>query len=160
MDILFFDKTDGLVAGETAWGFQPSVWRDSRDRLWFSTIKGVGMVDPSELRISETTFAPRVTSSGYVDREGVSRDLPVSEEGVDVPPGGGSMEFKFTAPNFSAPSRVGFEHALFRGGSLVEEGHGHDRELRYAWLPPGDYRLEIRASNHHGVEHPEPVSLA
>ncbi len=157
----FFGTADGLVSGETAWGFQPSSGRDSQGRLWFPTIRGVGMVDPRGFGKSAVSVSAATTllAAGYVDRLGARRNLLSSagEGGKAVAAGGSGLHFRFASPNFSAPDRVSFEHRLYLDGARAHEGDGHERELRFALLPPGDYRLEIRARNHHGVDHPEPA---
>lgn len=158
IDVQFFGEADGLVSGETAWGFQPSATRDRRGRLWFSTIRGVAMVDPRQFGMSSVSAATMLTGGGYVDRSGVEQSLLMSAGGRrTIEAGGSDLRFRFTSPNFSAPDRVSFEHRLFLDGAPAHRGINSERELRFALLPPGDYRLEILARNHHGVAHSEPA---
>ena len=159
IDAQFFGTADGLLSGETAWGFQPSSVRDSQGRLWFPTIRGVGVMDPRRTGMSAASAATTLIAAGYVDRLGARRNLLASaDKGRQaVAAGGSGLHFRFTSPNFSAPERVSFEHRLYLNGARAHQGDGHERDLRFALLPPGDYRLEIRARNHRGVVHPEPA---
>src|SRR5262249_35868312 len=52
------DQNDGLVGLECPYGQQPTCARDANGRLWFATVKGVAMIDPS--LFSNNTVAPLV----------------------------------------------------------------------------------------------------
>ena len=119
-------------------------WKSSDGRLWFPTIKGLVVVDPAHLR-SNPLPPPVHIEQLLVDGR------PVALTGhLDLPPGGGELEFHYTATSLLIPERVRFRYML--------EGYDHDwvdagtrRVAYYTQVPPGSYRFRVIAANNDGV---------
>jgi len=119
-------------------------WKSSDGRLWFPTIKGLVVVDPARLR--SNPLPPPV----HIERLLVD-DRPVELSGhLELPPGGGGLEFHYTATSLLIPERVRFRYML--------EGYDHDwvdagtrRVAYYTQVPGGRYRFRVIAANNDGV---------
>ena len=66
-----FDQDDGLISREVNGGVQPAGWKGGDGRLWFPTIKGVTVVDPTSLSLDPPP--PIVLEDVVVDQEKASR---------------------------------------------------------------------------------------
>jgi signal transduction histidine kinase/ligand-binding sensor domain-containing protein/DNA-binding response OmpR family regulator len=113
-------------------------------RLWFPTIKGLVVVNPAHLR-SNPLPPPVHIEQLLVDGR------PTGLTGhLDLPPGGGGLEFHYTATSLLIPERVRFRYML--------EGYDHDwveagtrRVAYYTQVPGGSYRFRVIAANNDGV---------
>ncbi len=150
---LALSRPDGLRTDGVMGGAQPSGWRASDGRLWFATVDGVAIVDPSKL--TRNTVPPQV-NVGPVRADG--RVWPKGHD-VTLPAGTGDIEIDYMAASFVAPSRMQFEYKL--------EGHDRDwvsvgtrRTAYFNNLGPGSYRLVVRASNSDGVWNRDGAALA
>jgi diguanylate cyclase (GGDEF)-like protein len=123
---------------------QPGGARTPDGRLWFTTAKGIVVVDPQHL-LHNNVVPPVYVESVVAD--GVSRHF---SGGLDISPGLKAIEFQYTALSFRVPDRVQFRYKL--------EGYDHDwvdpgsrRVAYYTKLPPGNYRFRVIAANDDGV---------
>jgi diguanylate cyclase (GGDEF)-like protein len=142
--LVSYSTADGLKRAECSGGTQPAAWKDSKGRLWFSTIRGVAMIDPAsfrrnllpppvhieKVRINGTEFSPQLEPS--------------------VPPGRGDMEFHYTALSFVDPAHVQFKYRL-EGFQTEWVDAGNRRVAYYTNIPPAQYRFQVIASNNDGV---------
>ena len=138
-----YGKGDGMNTTECNGGFQPAGWKTRDGRLWFPTMKGPVAVNPARLQIRDTP-QPVMIEQVFVDGGEVD-----PRSAVHTPPGKGSLEFRYAAPNFRSPHRVAFRYRL----------HGFDKSwidaggrpiAYYTNIPPGKYRFEVIASNGEG----------
>jgi signal transduction histidine kinase len=60
------------------------------------------------------------------------------------------LGFKFTAPSFTAPDRVRFKWRLV-GLEKEWTGESTEREVKYNFVPPGNYTFQVKACNSDGV---------
>jgi PAS domain S-box-containing protein len=156
-----FTVSDGLGSVECRAGFQPNAIRDSQGRFWYATMKGVARVDPKLFRLDTTPPPVRIESGSYVNRDGVRRHVnPEGQAPVEVPPGSSQFGVRFTALNFSDPEKVRFRYRLLRGNRVLQQLETKDRNAAAMLLPPGRYRFEVWAANHHGVWNPKPATLS
>jgi ligand-binding sensor domain-containing protein/signal transduction histidine kinase len=85
---------------------------------------------------------------------GASRPPPfggAASPPLRLPPGSGRvLEFRFTAPVFTAPEKAAFRYRL-RGADDRWIDAGNRREAYFTRLRPGDYSFEVMAANHRGV---------
>jgi len=72
------DKWDGMRLSETSSGFQPASCKMESGELWFSTPKGVAVVDPQHLSINE--FPPPIYIEALVLQNGKRIDLPIENK--------------------------------------------------------------------------------
>jgi diguanylate cyclase (GGDEF)-like protein len=137
-----YGKSDGMKIAECDGGFQPAGWKSSDGRLWFPTLRGVVVIDPSR-----DSSAPRVLLTGVqVNHHPLT---PVGSSDL----GGGDLEFHYAALTFQTPERVHYRYKL----ENVDAGWvdaGSRREAFYTLVPPGRYRFLVVAASHEGVWNP------
>jgi hypothetical protein len=148
----------GLEHGLSSTGCNLAAIRTRAGELWFSTYRGIAVVDPGEIK-DETDVSPtltvlidRVTVNGKTVEPGGIRDGMVFYDAEE-------MVFRFTAPYFAAPGKVRFKYKLdgFDGDWVYHEW-GKERMAVYTDLPPGDYRFNVAAGA--GALSPNGASMA
>jgi ligand-binding sensor domain-containing protein/two-component sensor histidine kinase len=137
---LLFDTTDGLRTTEGLLSNAPG-FQSPDGRLWFATGKGVSVVDPVQVAITDA--APPVKI------EGLSVDGKTLESG-DYPDGRGETAVDFTALSFRAPGKIRFRYRL-EGLDADWIESGSRRRAYYSSLPPGRYTFTVMASNPDGT---------
>ncbi len=123
---------------------QNAGWKSPDGRLWFPSIKGLVVVDPTHF--TSNPLPPPV----HIERILVDgRAVPVTDS-VTVPPGGGGLELHYTATSLLVPERVRFRYRL--------EGYDHDwveaggrRVAYYTRVPGGRYRFHVLAPCRSGL---------
>ena len=134
---------DGMDSQETNGGYWPDALRSKDGRLWFPTLKGAVVVDPAHLPIDREP--PRViVEETVVDNRAVG-----PEASTKVPPGQGSVEFRYTGLSAAAPSRIHFWYQL-EGFDKSAIDAGSRRTAYYTNIPPGRYRFHVSACNGDG----------
>jgi signal transduction histidine kinase/ligand-binding sensor domain-containing protein len=149
-----YTTADGLRSNECHGGSQPAGVRTRDGRLWFPTLRGVAIIDPSRPRAAQPP--PVVIEDVVVDR---LRQPHAGTAGPELVPGADSLELHYTALDFRAPERLTFRYRL--GGfdrDWVEAGTR--RIAYYTRIPPGTYRFEVTACTHDGVCNEAGASLA
>jgi signal transduction histidine kinase/CheY-like chemotaxis protein/HPt (histidine-containing phosphotransfer) domain-containing protein len=135
--------SDGLKSNECNGG-SPAGWRTRDGKMWFATVKGVAVIDPSNIRLNPVP--PRVAvEKVIVDGKSVS-----ARDRLEAPPGAGQLEFHFTALSFLAPEKVRFKYQL-EGFDKKWVDAGTRRVAYYTNLPPGTYRFRVIACNNDGL---------
>jgi signal transduction histidine kinase/ligand-binding sensor domain-containing protein/ActR/RegA family two-component response regulator len=148
-----YGVADGLRSAECNGGSAPAAIRARDGRLWFPTIRGAAAIDPRHL--TTNTLAPPVRLQSLLrDREPV----PLSD-GSRLPPGGGDLEFHYTALSYVDPEHVRFRYRL-EGFDKEWIDAGTRRVAFYTNLPPGTYRFRVIAANSDGVWNEEGASFA
>lgn len=151
-----FGKGDGLRHLECAGGFQPSCQKMQDGKLWFSTVGGIVLIDPKNLRSNES---PPVNHIERIILDGESV-LPMagslavggSSEAhpVIIPPGLHRLEIHYTGLNFRAPEQVQFKYRLAGYDDRWEDA-GTRRAAYFNRVAPGRYRFQVMAANNQGV---------
>ncbi len=147
-----YGTPDGMTTRECNGGFQPAGWKAHDGRLWFPTMKGVVVVDPRKVGNAGTPLQP-VLEQAFIDRREVS-----TRAGVEVPPGRGQLELRYSAPYFRAAYRVLFRYKL-EGFDRDWIDAGRRRVAYYTNIPPGHYRFQVIASNDGGAWSSSAASL-
>jgi PAS domain S-box-containing protein len=148
-----YDTADGMKTSEASNpGAQPGGCRTRDGKLWFTTQKGVVVVDPR--RLPHNDRIPPVVIEEVVADGARLAPLP----GLRIAAGNDKVEFHYTSLSLSVPSRVRFQVQL--------EGYDRDwvdadarRAAYYTNLPPGRYRFRAIAANDDGVWNREGASL-
>jgi signal transduction histidine kinase len=162
---LSFTKADGLPSMECSGGSQPSGCRSRDGRLWFPTVKGLAVIDPSKVTLNplpppvvieealvDDVAAPLVRATTAAERSpsGLANGLSMDPTQLQMGPGKQRVEFRFTALSLTAPQKVHFKYKLEGlGGDWVDAGTR--RVAHYEYLPPGEYRFHVTACNNDGV---------
>jgi signal transduction histidine kinase/ligand-binding sensor domain-containing protein len=139
-----FGVGDGMTTSECNGGGQPAGWQGRDGRLWIPTARGVVMLDPQRIALSEVV-PPVVIEQVLVDR--VNRDMRAP---IGVPAGPGALEIHYTGLSFTAPEYLRFRFRLtgFEGDWTDA---GTRRTAYYSHLPAGDYTFQVMAANREGV---------
>jgi hypothetical protein len=166
INCLHFTKSDGLPSLECNGGTEPSGCRTRDGRLWFSTVKGLAVVDPETVAINRRP--PPVAIQEIViegrERRTVSdadllRVVGTDARPLKIAPGARRLEFHYTGLSFTEPLKVRFKYKL---EGLEEDWveAGTRRTAYYMPLNPGSYRFRVQACNNDGVWNEEGTSLA
>lgn len=143
-----YGRAEGMESLECTGGFSPAGLRTRDGRLWFSTVKGLVMVDPAVITRNEP--APPVVVE-EVTADGVPLSLHDNQsDGFEIVPGVQRIEFRFTALSLVAPERNRFKYRL-EGLEKDWVDAGHQRSTVYTHLPPGHYQFRVTACNNDGV---------
>ncbi len=146
---------DALRTVECQPGVQPAVKLMRDGRLWFSTIRGVLVIDPSHWQ--------RVLPATSV----VVEDVIINGKSENpqqfqlIPPGNANLTFRYAALSYTSPSRITFRYRL-EGFDKQWVDAGSRREAFYTNIPPGHYRFVVAAMNVDGklYETSTPVKLS
>ncbi len=144
---------DGMKNRECNGANQPPAWRDGAGQLWFPTIAGVTVVDPT--RLTGNPVAPPVNLEQLV----VDGRSVAPREGLTLAPGARNLEFHYVAPSFVAPTRVRYRYRL-EGLDTEWVDAGTRRAAYYSRLPPSHYRFQVAAANDEGVWNETGASLS
>ncbi|MDB5174158.1 MAG: putative two-component system sensor kinase [Phycisphaerales bacterium] len=134
-----FSPTDAQRTIECKPGVQPSARRMRDGRIWFSTTRGVIVLDPG--RFQRRAAATPVT---IIDDVIVNGESHRPAEIATLPPGKTNLEFHYAALTFLAPTRVVYRYRL-DGFDKDWINAGARREAFYNNLPPGKYRFRVSA---------------
>src|SRR5579859_776849 len=133
-------------------GSQPGGCKTPDGRLWFSTMKGIVVVDPRNLT-HNNLVPPVIVESVVADGVTQPRGGP-----LEILPGMKAIEIHYTALSLRIPERVRFKYQL--------TGYDHDwvdpgvrRVAYYTNLPPGKYSFRIIAANDDGLWNDQGASV-
>jgi ligand-binding sensor domain-containing protein/signal transduction histidine kinase len=159
-----FRRAEGMLSEESAGGFYPAGLKTSSGLLWFSTSKGVCVVNPRFLP-GETPVPNAVLEEVIIDdgpafrmRRPTPRDQNQSMKVASahsanflrIHPGKHHIEFRFTGLSFDAPELIRFRYRL-EGLESDWVDAGTRRSAFYSYLPSGSYRFHVGACNNNGV---------
>jgi ligand-binding sensor domain-containing protein/signal transduction histidine kinase len=160
-----YGKAEGMESVECTGGFCPAGLKTRDGRLWFSTAKGVVIVDPKnipvnavapavvidELQVDGALVAADVNNPVPPDPKSAIRILepksrPLRSSEVAIGPGARRVEFRYSALSFTAPEKLRFRYQLDGLDSDWVEA-GTRRVAEYPYLPPGHYQFRVTACN-------------
>ena len=147
-----FDFLDGLPGTAQQRKPFPTAVEGSDGRLWFSTNKGVALIDPA--RVSRNTASPPVSVRSLSTGEEAYETFPA----LQLPKGTTSLRIDYTALSLSIPERVRFRYRL-EGVDRGWQEAGTRREAYYTNLGPGSYRFQVIAANNDGIWNEEGAVL-
>jgi signal transduction histidine kinase/ligand-binding sensor domain-containing protein len=142
-DVREFGLADGLHSTEGA-NRNSSVVADSLGRIWFSTSRGLSVVDPAHL-VDNSPAA--IVHLDAISADGVAIDIANS---IRIPAGPRRITLNYIGLSLSAPERIRFRYSL-DGVDRSWNGPTASREAAYTNLGPGSYRFHIVASNSDGI---------
>ncbi|MBV9679135.1 MAG: hypothetical protein JO185_22560 [Acidobacteriaceae bacterium] len=138
-----FGGTDGLLTGSVL-KRSSSVASDSLGRIWFSTSRGLSVVDPTRL---SAQFVPALPHVQAISADGA--ELKLSSR-VQIPALCKRVVFDFIGLSLTAPQRVQYQYRLDNFDADWSKPVVI-RQAVYTNLPPGSYRFCVRASNLAGI---------
>ncbi len=139
-----YGTLQGLRNVECNGGFQPAGVKASDGKLYFPTIRGVAVVDPSKLY--ENSIAPVV----HIEKVSVDRTPVEIEKNIEFPADMKRLEITFRGLSFSDPAGVRFRYRL-EGFDRDWIDASHDQHAVYTNLPAGSYTFRLKAANGDGV---------
>jgi ligand-binding sensor domain-containing protein/signal transduction histidine kinase len=158
-----FGRSDGMLSEECTGGFCPAGLKSKSGLLWFSTLKGVAVVN-SRLQPAARLMPNTVLEEVLVDGEPIlsfhehpavtvqqrAEGGGAAAERLRITPGKHQVEFRYTGLSFEAPERIRFRYRL-EGLDADWVEAGTRRAALYPYLPPGDYRFHVAACSAEGV---------
>ncbi len=143
-----FTEEDGLKSRLCNNG-HPAAWQSADGRMWFATVKGVAVIDPSRMH-PDGRVPPVLVENVVVD----NRNLPTFGNSPAAPlqlaAGSRKFDFKYTALSFIRSDKIEFKYKL-EGYDNEWTSAGGRREAFYNDLRPGHYRFRVIAANADGV---------
>jgi len=153
---------EGMLSEQCVVGFNAAI-KTRKDKLLFSTSKGIVVVDPNE-HIAKAS-PPRVllekvvvdgndetskfsNATSLPDSQVTAQDNPAAVP--ELGPGPKVVKFQFTGLSFDAPELIQFRYQL-EGADSGWVDADNDRVASYAHLPPGHYNFHVIACNAQGV---------
>ena len=139
----------GLTSNEMNAG---ASFKDSRGRLWFGSVGGVSVFDPSKEKISNA--APKV----HIENISVSGERISMKEPLDIGSDNHNITFDFIGISFTAPHQMEYRYRLKNSNEGWQETT--QPSVRYSALMPGDYTFEVKARNFNGYWSPQAASIS
>lgn len=139
-----YGKIDGMLSVECNGGIWPAGTRTTDGKLWFPTLDGVAVIDPSSI-VYDSQPPPVIIESALLDRAPLPVTAPLS-----LRPGQQNLEIQYTAPAFVKPAQIHFRYRL-EGQESQWVDAGSRRTAYYSHLPPGQYSFHVIAANSDGV---------
>ena len=162
VNLTVYDKGDGILSKEFNYN---ASYKDQAGNLYFGGSNGLTVFDPAE--IQPNRFVPKVIISDLKlfnqSVYGKKSDLQLEKEVAYLEKlllnyDQNVITFQFTAFNFVQPQEnryayklVGFDKSWYYIGTK--------REITYTNLPPGQYTLQVKASNNDGIWNEAGTSL-
>jgi ligand-binding sensor domain-containing protein/signal transduction histidine kinase len=159
-----YGRMEGMASEACSGGFCPAGLKTRAGLLWFSTLKGLVVVDP-RLRRTKTSPPDVLLEEVLVDgvanenfrHEDSAAEAPDGKAGkgsetemLSLAPGKHRLELRYTGLSFDAPERVRFRYRLEGLDSDWVEA-GTRRTAFYNYVPPGRYQFRVVACNDDGV---------
>jgi ligand-binding sensor domain-containing protein/signal transduction histidine kinase len=160
-----FGRAEGMLSEECTGGFFPAGLKTRSGLLWFSTSKGVVVVNPRAqptTTLMPNTVLEEVLVDGVPDpmlhspgaktiqRAGPARQGVSQLETLRITPGRHRVEFRYTGLSFDAPDLIRFRYRLDGlDGDWLDAGTR--RTAVYSYLPPGNYQFHVSACNSDGA---------
>jgi diguanylate cyclase (GGDEF)-like protein/PAS domain S-box-containing protein len=137
-----YGRADGMASRECNGGEQPVAWKTPDGKMWFATVKGVAMVDPT--RALAATAPPVIIQDVFADRHRVD-----PSGSLTLGAGTKALEFRYSGINLTAPEKVHYQYRL-EGFDREWIDAGSRRTASYTNLKPGLYRFQVRAATDDG----------
>ena len=151
--VVWYGTSDGLRISECSAGGHPEVWRGKNGSLWFSTLKGVAVLNHDMAKLNRVP-PPVVIEAVEMD------DHTVAPKQIrDVKPGYRRFAFEYAGLSFAAPQKVQYRYRL-QGFDKSWIEAGTRRAAYYTNIPPGRYSFQVLARNNDGYWNEQGASLA
>lgn len=135
-----YSPTDASRVVECKSGVQPGVGKTHDGQMWFSTIRGLLVINPEHMQRSVPP--PSVVIEDPI----VNGETQPAGSIGSLSPGQKNLEFNYTGLSFLAPTRLTFRYML-EGYDKKWIDAGARRQAFYTNLPPRTYRFRVTACN-------------
>ena len=137
LNAAYFTTADGLRSRETSSNSHPTALRTRDGQLWFTTPRGVVVVDPKHIAAA---FGPPPMA---IERFAV--DDQDKGAGSRITAGHLRFQFDYAGLSFAAPQKLRYQYML-EGFDRAWTDAGTRRTAYYTNIPPGGYRFRVRAT--------------
>jgi ligand-binding sensor domain-containing protein/signal transduction histidine kinase len=139
-----YGTADGMESVECNSTGAPDAWRTRDGKICFTTVKGVVIVNPEDIRIN--SVPPPVVIDRFLV-EGESQD---TRSGVRIPAGKARFEFHYAGLSFIGAAKIRYKYQLV-GLDNEWVDAGSRREAYFTHLDPGEYTFRVIAANSDGI---------
>jgi signal transduction histidine kinase/ligand-binding sensor domain-containing protein len=147
-----FGKADGMLSSDCNGGRQPSGVKTRDGRLWFTTLRGVAVVNLDQIT---TNLRPPPV---LIESASLNRAEADIRAGLRVAPGQSNLAIHYTALSFIKAEQVHFKYRLIgQDPDWIEAGT--QRTAHYSYLRPGQYTFKVSAANCDGIWNNEGAQL-
>jgi signal transduction histidine kinase/ligand-binding sensor domain-containing protein len=138
--VVHFTAADGLRSRETSSNSHPTALKASDSQLWFTTPRGVALVDPLHLPASPAPPPVAIERFAVDDRDESLDSASTTRIGA----GHLRFQFDYAGLSFASPQKVRYQYIL-EGFDHEWTDAGTRRTAYYTNIPPGPYRFRARA---------------
>ena len=144
-NINHYGLADGMPSEEKVAAGSPVLWPMANGELWFSTRRGVAIVDPAHLPIN--LIPPPVAIEQFLVDES---PIDTTASNIAIPFGHTRFTMDYAALSYTVPSEVRYRF-LLEGFDRTWTEAGARRTATYTNLPPGRYTFHVQAMNNDGL---------
>lgn len=144
-----YGRAEGVGGVDGTDGNQPLSWLADDGRLWFATVDGIVIFDPTE--VADIPRTPMV----YIDAV-LADKLPIGAAALARGAPSRDLDIGFSAPWLTGGPAVQYEYRLVGLGTESWFDAGTARTASFTNLAPGDYQFEVRARARKGAA-PGPI---
>jgi signal transduction histidine kinase/ligand-binding sensor domain-containing protein len=139
-----YGKVDGMLTIQCKGGLWPSAAKTLDGKLWFPTLDGVAVIDPTTIAHNRVPPAVKIESAAI---DNVPAQI---DDGLRIPPDTADVEINYAALSFIHAAQT---HYRYRLEGLDDDwvNAGTRRVAYYSHLPPGKYAFHVIAGNSDGV---------
>ncbi|WP_160164661.1 sensor histidine kinase [Pedosphaera parvula] len=168
-----FGRAEGMLSEECTGGFFPAGLKTKNGLLWFSTLKGLVVIDPrlknppargpsvilEQVMLDGALISSLPTTNPASEAQGGKSDTgKVVTRTLQIPPGKHRIELRYTGLNFTSPERVRFRYRM-EGLDSDWVDAGSLRSAFYSYVPPGKRQFQVIACDGEGVWNETGASL-
>ncbi len=151
-------RADG-VASSTYWAHSGVL--TARGEVLFGSVGGLTIANPELLK--QWDYDPQLVIT-HIETGGQTVQAPLAQDqnfktAIQVKPDGNNIAVEFSALDYSTPVRNKYAYQLEGYDTSWLEVDSNHRIASYTNLPPGDYRLRIKATNREGRWAKQEISL-
>jgi ligand-binding sensor domain-containing protein/signal transduction histidine kinase len=169
-----YGRAEGMLSEECTGGFYPAGSKSKSGLLWFSTLKGIVVVDPRLHLVKSSapvvlleevwvdgTLDPdfQITNSASAAQTEKVENSASKIETLRLAPGKHRIELRYTGLSFDAPEQMRFRYRLEALDSDWVDA-GTRRTAFYNYVPPGKYQFHVLACNANGIWNETGADLA
>lgn len=148
LDVAALGPADGALVAP--YYRQPGL-TTSQGEILFGGEGGLTIIDPGNWTPS-SSYAPLAITSVRLGGEIVpNRDWDGAGGGIVIPADRNAVSLEFAALDYLSPRSIRYRHRLEGYDTDWHETDADRRTATYTLLPPGEYELQVQASNRQGI---------
>ncbi len=150
-----FSVDDGLQSNEFNTG---AYFKSSSGELFFGGINGTNSFYPEDIQDNLQIPSVQITRIDLNDKPYLSDTVYWAQKKLQLDYTDNTLAFEFAGLEFTEPIKNQY---AWRMSGIDKDWvlSGNKRFTRYANIPPGDYRFEVKASNNDGIWNETPTVL-